>query len=436
MENDIELQNTQIGFEVGFIHEESFTLPQIKKELQKLLGVKIKIEDKYYSNFKPTADEFKIEMNNSGGKNFIELVTGPLEYNIAKEKIQFILKWIRESKDIYTTDRCNLHININYKNKPYISDIDILKFILIFNEEEVYKIFPNRRDNIYAKSINNISPIHHNFDFTSIKMAKVHFSYPNTKYYGINFEKLAKNYLEFRYIGGKDYEKKSLEIVELIDYFILSLRDSYYAKYNDKLQNKLQEIVNKKRDLYLAGKNYFHFKNIFRNIKIMVDTKVNDETIKAFFPKIWERLFPILDNIMNLKYSKKGVLNYDSDNSVLEFQGFYLNKTILDSMGCIFYDCKIENSVLDKQQLYYCNVINSDLISCIGNVTNFKSGRLIDGKIYSCQIYDAYITGKEIYLDQCEIEKGIFNEGRYSNCTINKEVEVINAEEIKSIKNN
>ena len=28
------------------------------------------------------------------------------------------------------------------------------------------------------------------------------------KYYGVNFSKLPHDYIEFRYLGGKDYEKK------------------------------------------------------------------------------------------------------------------------------------------------------------------------------------------------------------------------------------
>lgn len=436
MEKDLEIQNSTIGIEVEFIREEKFTLSQIKKELQKLLGVKIRLEDKHHSDFVPTEEEFKMEPDFSGGKNLVELVTGPMDYKVAREKLQFILKWLRETKDVYTTNRCGLHININYPNKSYISDIDILRFILTFDEEEVYKRFPNRRDNIYTKSIKSIAPIHNNFDFTSIKMAKAHFRYPNTKYFGINFEKLAKNYLEFRYIGGKDYEKKSLEIMELIDYFLVSLKNSYYAKYDNKLQKKLEDIVNKKKDLYLAGKSYFHFKNIFRNIKLLIDTKSNEETIKSFFPKIWDRLFPLLDSVIDLKYTKKGVINYDSDNSILEFQGFYFNKSIINSMGCIFYDCKIENSVMESEQLYYCKIKNSDLINCIANVTNIKSGRIKDGNYMSCEIDDTYINGKNLYIEQSKISKGIFREGSYANCIIEDDVEVIDAEEVKSRENN
>ena len=46
---------------------------------------------------------------------------------------------------------------------------------------------------------------------------------PNSKYYGINFEKRIKNYLEFRYIGGKDWDKKTNKILGLLDLFIVQL---------------------------------------------------------------------------------------------------------------------------------------------------------------------------------------------------------------------
>ena len=44
MENDMERHNTRCGLEVEFVRNSKKNLGAIKKELQKLLGVKINIE--------------------------------------------------------------------------------------------------------------------------------------------------------------------------------------------------------------------------------------------------------------------------------------------------------------------------------------------------------------------------------------------------------
>ena len=62
------------------------------------------------------------------------------------------------------------------------------------------------------------------------------------KYYGVNFSKLPKNYIEFRYLGGKDYENRYNSIMNLTEHFVLSLYDSLMnPTYNEK---DLQKYLN------------------------------------------------------------------------------------------------------------------------------------------------------------------------------------------------
>ena len=44
---------------------------------------------------------------------------------------------------------------------------------------------------------------------------------PKTKYYGVNIKNYTKGWLEYRYIGGTDYQFKTKEIIDLMDYFVL-----------------------------------------------------------------------------------------------------------------------------------------------------------------------------------------------------------------------
>jgi hypothetical protein len=48
---------------------------------------------------------------------------------------------------------------------------------------------------------------------------------PNDKYYGVNFTKIPQGYIEFRYLGNRDYQKKIKDIREIIDYIIEDKND-------------------------------------------------------------------------------------------------------------------------------------------------------------------------------------------------------------------
>ena len=153
------LQDSLVGIEFEFYSDKS--LENTQKELAQLLGKKIRLEDKAHSDFVPTDKEFKIEPDMSGGKGLMELVTGPTPYSVARNIILKTLGWIQENG--YTTEKSSIHLNLSFDpkktNKPsLISKMDTLKFILGFNENEVYKLFPNRKDSVYAKSVKWITP--------------------------------------------------------------------------------------------------------------------------------------------------------------------------------------------------------------------------------------------------------------------------------------
>jgi len=214
------LAASQMGIEFEFYS--NLELKKTQKSLSELLDRKIQLEEKAHSDFVPSADVFKMEPDMSGGAGLIELVTGPMPYRNARLVIVKMLGWIRENG--YTSDRASIHLNMSF-NPDYLEEpnmiqhMDVLKFILEFDEDRVYKYFPNREDSTYAKSIKWIMPKHEAFYYNADLINKDNFTFANTKYYGINFEKAQSNYLEFRYIGGKDYEKRQEDILTLADRF-------------------------------------------------------------------------------------------------------------------------------------------------------------------------------------------------------------------------
>ena len=297
--SDSILNASQVGVEFEFYSNHS--IEDTQKMLSELLGRKIRVEDKSHSEFQPTPDEFKMEPDMSGGAGLIELVTAAIPYRNAKILISKMLKWISENG--YTSERSSIHLNLSFQkdyleDKNMISRMNTLKFILEFNEDQVYKLFPNRKDSIYAKSIKWVMPKHESFYFNEGSFSVNNFNFPNTKYYGINFDKKVKNYLEFRYIGGKDYEKKKDQIFYLLDRFIVQMwKSCYHSEFTEQNKLELKRILNLNLPYREILRDYKNLKKHFPKIDLMVDLQETDVIIRLHwdrFKKLRKRSCPFL----------------------------------------------------------------------------------------------------------------------------------------------
>jgi hypothetical protein len=199
----------------------------------------------YHSDFTPDSENFKIEPDLSGGSNMVELVTGPLDFYDAKYYLIKIVKFIQNYG--YTNEKCSIHFNISFDDKD-LNDLNSLKLILNIDEEEIYRTYPTRKDNVYAKTVKKIIP-YKEYDFFNIpvNVVKNNMRLPGDKYYGINFlhinnEKNSQR-LEFRYIGGKDYEKNLGQLIYFMERFIINVHDSVDADFDSEDVNKLEEYL-------------------------------------------------------------------------------------------------------------------------------------------------------------------------------------------------
>ena len=237
------LKNAKIGFEFEF-YMKDISYYKTLELLNKVLNpVKVWGFRQYHSNFTPDENNFKIEPDLSGGSNMVELVTGPLAFFDAKYYLIKIVKFIQNYG--YTNDKCSIHFNISFDDEEMdLNDLNILKLILNIDEEEIYRAFPARKDNMYAKSVKNIIP-YKEYDFFNIPISTIknNIRVPNDKYYGVNFlniiEDKEKQRLEFRYIGGKDYEKNIGQILYFMERFVINSYDSIDVSFNEQDIRKL-----------------------------------------------------------------------------------------------------------------------------------------------------------------------------------------------------
>jgi hypothetical protein len=423
------IHSSKVGFEFEFFANES--LDSAKESLSRTLNKKIRIEEKAHSDFAPTEDVFKMEPDNSGGTGMIELVTGPLPFVEAKLIMAKTLKWIRENGT--TNERCSIHINLAFDGKKLgpitnMSKLDIGKFVLNFDEDRVYEAFPNRKDSVYAKSIKFIVPLSGMTQSSPGKNVWRNYAFVNDKYYGINFTKIPKGYIEFRYLGGKDYEKKYSTILSMTEHFITSLYETLVnPNYTEDDLKLLDSVLEKHRHVIESYKTYKVFKEKFPDIHLMIDLKTEDQIVEMFYPRIREKIFELLTKAD----MKEGLINYDADSGRIQIKDAKLMRCF-EVKGIDIVDSVIQG-----------NIINCDIFGCdIKNSSVFESNLFGATVVEDCKIEESYVSKNVVCEDSYvfgkrgvfsgEMVGGIFRQGRATDfARFSKDTEVIEIEKIK-----
>jgi hypothetical protein len=432
------LLNTVVGLEFEFYS--NFDTHETAVRLSRLLGKKIKVEDQSHSDFIPDKDTFKLEPDFSGGQKLIELITGPIEYQDARLILIRVNNWIKENG--YTKDRCALQLNISFNTKKYgndfMSKLNILKYILEFDEELIYKYFPEREGSAYAKSIKFIVPKEKYYFTDTIHINPRDFIFPReiragaatmAKYYGINFDKLIDNYLELRYLGGDNYEDKSSDILNILDYFILVTHkvasDSSFTPEN---RTELQKIYNRHKRLNVAYKSPEDFKKEFPDIGFLVDLDTDDRRLKLFWPKLKDKIYEMLTE----STLKDGIINYDSNTSRIQIKGANLKQCYMITEVDVI-DCEINGNI------YRCDLFNCNLDNCIVEESNlFNNSKLKKCRIFNsyinrtCDLFDCWFAGSLGVLNG-KMMNGIFREGKVGKFAKFDGTEVIDKETVEMI---
>lgn len=393
-----------VGFEFEFYSNHSYykTLELLNKELN---PIKVHGFKEYHSDFTPDETNFKIEPDRSGGSNMVELVTGPMPYTNSKIIMLKILKFIQEHG--MTNNKCAIHINISFnrdKTDKDISNLNTLKMILNFDEDFVYKHFPERQNNIYAKSIKNLIPYkNYSYVTSAVSLIQNNFHLPDKKYYGINFshidETMGAQRLEFRYCGGDNYQFKTTELLELLDYFIEETWMNCSIKLDDGDLEKLKTYLNDNIQQYKNFSTLQNFLTDHPRVDIQVNANNNYDYVDSYFSKIKDKLFELFSAVEKLENC---VINYVPPTGEIEIIDANI-KTILDIKGFTFIECEIKSSMLtnctiveskvNDGHLNACTVSGSELNDCRLFMTNVNEDSEINECYYNGGIMDAYMNG-------------------------------------------
>lgn len=412
------LSAARIGFEFEFLSDDKPL--NIARELSELLGVKVvvpmnadklnKLELKYHTPITVTPNLFKLESDFSGGPKMKELVTGPLNYKDARTVLLKVLNWI--DTNAWTTERAACQLNISFDEWKInmavnLEHMNVLKFCLNFNENYVWKRFPNRQNSVYAKSIKHIVT-NNIFNIKTAGTTTQFVSAPN-KYYSVNFTKIDKGYVEFRGIGGADYQKKKQEIVDIMDFSILSLFSlSQRTSFNRNDNYKLQKILDANTKYLQIYKNPELIRTLFPHVNLSLNLQNDMEVIKT----MWSHTKDKIVLAMLKSGCEKMSINYDSDEAKVQIKEAAFKFAELENIeliNCtgfgIFTKCNVYDSKLETSN-FMESVIEPDTV-----LTDCKIEKTVIHK--GCIIRNCYVANDDEHIINCKVEGGILRK-----CTI------------------
>ena len=427
------LESLMIGFEF-----EVFS-PHTRPELATLLSHEVNKTVIALESHDPSTvldyNTFKIEPDFSGGIKMHEIVTPPLPYHEAIYTMLKVLNFINEK--CHTTNRCGFHINISVENteiKESIRNLNIFKFVLSLDEHSIFNLWPSSYQSKFQKVFkNSISYIYPKNRFLSENVNvmtlsnPMDFKIPQTKYHGINFNKLQRGYLEVRYAGGTNYQlkrKESIDLINLVGEHIISTLENNKT-YTEAEILKLKSIIDNQREYLSSVRTYEAFIRNYPNIKLTMDMKHHPQAIKATYSTIRESLCDFLEHT-NMT---KGELNYDSNRSRLQVRGaniksgFVLSNLDLlectvdsELEQCMLFNCKVSGALIKKSNISIDNDIKYSVLEDCSYDESSSS------KIKHSYLKNEGFTKVSGNFTECIINRGIIS----STSEVDKKTELVN----------
>jgi hypothetical protein len=402
------LKKAVIGFEFEFYSK----LPLAKTmEIfnERLKPIQVHLFKQYHSDFVPDQNNFKIEPDYSGGSDMAELVTGPFEYVNAKLILAKCLKIIDEIG--YTNERSAIQFSLSFfdENNPAISlnNINVLKMILNIDEDVVYQHFPERRNNIYAKSIKKVIPFKgYDYSEASAKILQSSLNLPNTKYFGVNFGLIPEGRMEFRYMGGKDYQKKLNGIIAIMDYFTTLSFNSLNITLDNKDLRVLRAYLDDNIRHYKSYDKFENFVSQHPGISLQIDQNAAYELVSAYYDQIKDILFDLFSKTQGIK---NAIINLDTETKKVELVDAEF-RCINQVSNIDMIRCNVKQGDFEN-----CSLIGCDIKDSIINSSSIKNSTILDSKLLDSSvdqysyIVNSYFVGG--FMDG-QMDGGIFRSGK------------------------
>lgn len=196
----------------------------VASDINSQLGIDVIKNNKPYKE----GDSWGLEIDTSleSYKFGFELISPPIPMPEFLDVAPKVLSFINDSG--ITDKTTGFHAHISIKGVDLLNSLDVVKLFLFNDEDLTYKYFDGRRYTKHAKSIKdklqNLKLTRDDiYDIMKTsklkKMLKI-----KDRNYGINLDAIEQNNIEYRYIGGTDYDKKWSEIRSLVIRYAFNLK--------------------------------------------------------------------------------------------------------------------------------------------------------------------------------------------------------------------
>lgn len=389
-------------FEFYSTKESNFIVDDLTRLTSK--NIVLTNETKYNASYSNAILEKEYEATRARYK----LNIAPQNYHSVLPIIDSVTKWISESCETTLDTQLKVSLSFNHRHLDTltsISQMDPTRLILKFDENEVYKRFPEQKGSPYALSIKNIAPITNYINESDIATnIKYILTTPYAEFYGINFKEYTRGILECNYIGGKDYANKPEEIKNVLEYFIIKTYQSINEEeYNAAEEFEMKRITEGFEKMQMAFYDPEVFINEFQKLRVYVDLQTSLQTIKTFWTNIRK---PIFEMIINGGL-REGQFNLDTQIGKMQLRKGKLTNSL--------------NSIRDMD-LVHCELSgimeNCSFVSCdIGKARVYNSKFISNNKIQ-----DSYMEGVSVNKSNEIIKCYVVNNEEIINCSVTESV--------------
>lgn len=365
-QNDHITANALIGVEIEgqFKDDENVLLEKLKDVLNR----PVQFSNIDYKLLEPTDKQAVLIFNGSS----YEIKTPMYNYFEAIYILPKVMEFLKSNLRDYKKSHMYFKIGMN-EDFCNISNMNIMKFIMEFNEDYVIKnILGDIKDSSLEK-LSEIKPENISSCDGKIQKQIEGLRFNDNENYGIDFTKMNVGYITYRYTDSVDYRKKWEEILKSINHTIITIYNtSSDNNFTDDEIKKLNDTNENNKKTAKKFNCYATFRESYPKIKLTSDLNTDTTVIDLVFTAIKEQLF----NIVVKNGIKEAEINYDTDVSRLQLKGLELNKCyhisnvdVVESelknciiKDCDIYDTKIENCTVSKCNLFgYANCTESNI---------------------------------------------------------------------------
>lgn len=380
-QNDTITGNSLLGFEFcGIFKEEENVLIE---KLKNILNRDISYSNVDYKLLEPT--DLSAALIKDGKYHIVK--TPMYSYFEAIYLLPNIFEFLGELKDFKNT---YFYVKIGFNNEYInLSNLNLMKFILNYNEDFVMSKLPSFDKNEYVEKITDIKPKDFNSCSELIQKQIDALKFTDDDIYGLDFSNLNIGIVKFKYARELNYRNKWEDIIKCINHTIITLSNATnYIEFDDKELEKIDKYNEEFGKFTQAFSCYELFKAKYKSIKLSVDLSNDKANIDVIYPSIKEQLF----NIVICNGIKEATINYDTDVSRLQLKDIELKKCHHLS-GVDIVDSEIDNSYIKDCDFYDSKITNSKIINC--NLFGYADCK--DSKFKDCFI------SRNIKLTDCDV---------------------------------